>query len=259
MKTSIWKEALFMKRNFAFNKFLNKQDFKPKNLIFYLDVVFPILFSFEKNDKLYLSYVITFDEFEKELNIITVELESYDILEKLIKSEVSVFEIFDQASEGKHSFFGYDSRNLFNVEIGLGDFCDILPTLPGYHDDEYMVEDLLPEDDFYIKKNLINKINLDEAKKYIENIKFYNNKINSDYRTSFVNGITREYYSKVLYDKPQNQDLIDLLDSHSNNYSSQTNKIAFKINFNGELELKNYFKSINDNNLQNFKEKEVLW
>ncbi|EKN70405.1 hypothetical protein P9E76_00390 [Schinkia azotoformans] len=198
-------EAVYLQRSKVYNSFLSKQDNIVKNLIVYLDVVFPMIFSYEKNDEIYLSYVVTCDEFEKELNIISTRVPDYSILEELADSKISLFEIFDREYDNYCSFFGMNKGKIFNNKITLGENCDIIPTLQDFHDDDYIVEDLLPAEDFYVTRHTVNKLNLKEVKTYVQLLKA-NRERSLDYRTvkwEIVNikaVETRKNHSKYLFD-----------------------------------------------------------
>ncbi|CAH1220540.1 hypothetical protein [Paenibacillus sp. JJ-223] len=163
-------EEIFLYRNKLYNSFLSIQ-YKPKNIIVYLDVVFPIVFSYEKNDKIYLAYVVTCDEFENELNIISTQIPDYSILELFAESKLSLFEIFDKEFDEKCLFFGTKKGKVFNGQMTLADKCNQIPTLEEFHEDDYIVEDLLPEDDFYVTRHTVNKLNLNEIRDYIKIVK----------------------------------------------------------------------------------------
>ncbi|MGH0927853.1 MULTISPECIES: hypothetical protein [Bacillus cereus group] len=164
-------ERLYLQKSRVFNSFLNKQENKLKNLVVYLDVIFPMIFSYEKNDEIYLSYVLTCDEFERELNIISTKVPDYSILEQLADSKISLFEVFDREYDSYCTFFGMKERKIFNSKLTLGSSCDEIPTLNEFHDDDYLVEDLLPEEDFYVTRHTVNKLNLNEAKRYVQLLK----------------------------------------------------------------------------------------
>lgn len=170
--------VLNIRRNKLFSSFLNTYEDTFKDILVYWDVVFPMIFSFEYQNNLYLSYVITCDDFEKELDIITTKVADYGVLKSLTDSSTSIFDIFDREFEDTCLFYSKRADKVFSKRVSLGDSCDYISTLTEFHGHDYLIEDLLPEDDFYLESNMINKSKLKyiqslltlvvEEKKYIE-------------------------------------------------------------------------------------------
>lgn len=185
-------EEIYLHRSKVYSSFLNIQDYKVKNVIVYLDIVFPMIFSYEKDDNLYLSYVVRCDEYERELNIISTIIPSYSVLSDFVNSKTSLYQIFDKEYDKYFDFFGMRQDLTYSKKVTLGDECDVIPTLQEFHNDNYIVEDLLPEEDFYISRHTINKLNLDEVKTYIEYME-YNEKLEQD-----RNLISKRINSKVI-------------------------------------------------------------
>lgn len=203
-------EEVYLQRSAVYNSFLNKQENKVKNLIVYLDVVFPMIFSYEKNEEIYLSYVVTCDEFEKELNIISTRVPNYSILEELADSRISLFEIFDQEYDKYCTFFGVKKGKIFNSKLTLADSCDLIPTLENFHEDDYIVEDLLPEEDFYVTRHTVNKLNLNEAKRYIQLLKA-NRERSIEYKTANFQWELIEHKKVVDPVKKYKKSLLELI------------------------------------------------
>lgn len=154
------KEIKYSISNDIIYEFNILQDKILKNKIVYLELMFPILFSYEENDEIYLSYVIDHDEHEKKLNVITTQIEDYSKIEKMIKANLSVFDLFDEEYNHNVNLFSFNNKKYISNKIKLGDPCDSYLSLPDYHKMDLIIEDLLPEDDFYFSPLLPNKCSL---------------------------------------------------------------------------------------------------
>lgn len=154
-----------------------------KNIVTYLELNFPILFSYEYENKIYLSYVLSYDDFDYELNIITTYIPDYEILREMINANKSIFDLFDAEYENFCLYFGYkhplkSKKSYSSYEsVTLGAPAEKLKLLENYHNQDYLVEDLLPEEDFYLEKNLVNKISLNLLDFYFQmKLKSYDDK-----------------------------------------------------------------------------------
>lgn len=169
-KEMFWKESTVA-------DFINLSDFAIDTVIVYLDIEFPILFSYECEGKIYLVYVLSYCSFTDENNFVSVEVESYEDILNMIESKVSIYEIFnknveaevDCFSKDKLLFLGRKNGRLIKREVQLSTLCEGIPTLEeNLRKNGYVIADLLPDEDFKLSYNLLNRINLYGVKELIE-------------------------------------------------------------------------------------------
>lgn len=138
----------------------------------YLDIDFPILFSFTSLNKTFLAYVLKYKRRKKELVIVVSETTNYEILD-LITQRLSIHEII---AKNFHSVWKTEQQ-AFKIETKQLLQFDIVEKLP---DPEFMLEESLPNKiDLIFKQNLIkDKIDFE-----ITNLKnFKNNNYISTYK-----------------------------------------------------------------------------
>lgn len=153
-------------------KFIQHKEFtdenKPTNFMVYLDVVFPIVFTFEYKEKIYLSYVVHYSEIRKYYNIIATEIPNYNIMSDMLEKKQPLFSIFDREYSPTCLLFA-NTETIHNVTaISLATKCEEIPSFIEWNRlyeyetyfDTYLLEDILPEEDFVISDMLINKADL---------------------------------------------------------------------------------------------------
>lgn len=133
----------------------------------YLDVVFPIVFTFEYKGKIYLSYVVHYNEMNKHYNIIATEIPNYTIMLDMLEKNEPLFSIFDREYSSACLLFT-NMKTIHNTSIiSLATKCKDIPSFREWNKyeyksflDDYLIEDILPEEDFVIADMVINKADL---------------------------------------------------------------------------------------------------
>lgn len=170
-KEMFWKESTVA-------DFVNLSDFAIDTVIVYLDIEFPILFSYECEGKIYLAYVLSYCYLEDENNFLSIEIDSYKTVLDMIESKVSIYEIFDRNAEAgldyfskeKFLFLGRKDGRVVKRQVQLSTLCEGIPTLQeDLRKNGYVIADLLPDEDFKLSYNLLNRIDLYAVKELIEN------------------------------------------------------------------------------------------
>lgn len=211
--------SISLKENKIFDNFLNKYDVGFKNVIVYWDIMFPLIFSFEYEDKIFLAYVIKCDDLEDELNIITTFVPNYEVLKELVESKNSIFDIFDREYEENCFFYNQKGKDIFYDLVNLGDSCDKIPYLTDFHYGDYLIEDLLPEDDFYLTGTMINKVNTHNTSKYLDIIIEQNNKILTQFNHS---PIIKPYNGVYIKSKNASKEIMSSFTKDFEKYNSDS-------------------------------------
>lgn len=211
----ITKELSMIRDKIFSNYFKEVGKSSVKNIVTYLELNFPIIFSYEYENKIYLSYVLSYDDFDHELNIITTYIPDYEILRDMINANKSIFDLFDAEYESFCLYFGYKhplkSKESFSCyeRVTLGSPAERLKLFENYHNQDYLIEDLLPEEDFYLEKNLVNKISLNLLDFYFQmKLKSYDDK-----KLNYSSLIEQKYkYNNrsSLLQKPMFENKIDI-------------------------------------------------
>lgn len=152
-----------------FEEFLNRLE-GVSNLVVYLEIDFPILFSYEKDNKLYLAYTIRQKYLKKQLTIFSAEIEGYSDILNMLDGEWSIFDVFDKEFNENANIFELTKDGLKIKDITLASAIEGILGLEEYYDADYIMEDILPEEDFYLTPILINKICLATTKEQINKI-----------------------------------------------------------------------------------------
>lgn len=139
-----------------------------KNIIEYLAIEFPMLFSFELEGKIFLSYVLKCKRIEKELDILTTEIPNYEEIAKMLNAQNSVFDMFDKGFTDNTFYYGMKKEYKDFRKVNLGDGVEYLFGMTEYHNQDYLVKDLLPAAEFNLTPITLNRIRLDEVKDKIE-------------------------------------------------------------------------------------------
>lgn len=181
------------------------------NIIQYLTLDFPILFSYESDYEIFLAYVLGYDDFNDNFDVIITPIDNYNTLYELAKSELGIFEIFDRMDieyKSKCIYLHYRKKNQCKlVDVSLADKVERLIGLEDYHNDDYLVEDILPEEGFIITPNMINRVNLNLIKYELEDkvkhpkIKLKNNKSTNKYLNNKMNLMQYGEEEKIKYPK----------------------------------------------------------
>lgn len=153
-----------IKNKDLFSDFFRKIGFtnKIRNIIVYLEIDFPILFSYEIDKTIHLVYVLSYDDFDLELNTISTVIPQYSIIKDMVNSVTSIYDLFDKEYEEHCEYFGYNRKKISLKNVTLADKCEVLDLFTDYHEQDYLVEDILPDEDFFLSKDLINKVSLNQ-------------------------------------------------------------------------------------------------